>query len=77
MDFFLARPASIIKRVILKNVYLFRSNPKTNCCLGSLNAILVVKVKNFYMCLFAIIVTISILDKLKDYSKVRENIIQM
>ena len=30
-DFFLARTAAIIKMVILKNVYLFRSNSKTNC----------------------------------------------
>ena len=31
LDFFLARTAFIITMVILKNVYLFLSNPKTNC----------------------------------------------
>ena len=36
--------ASIIKMVILKNVYLFLSNPKTNCWLGTIDALSVVTV---------------------------------
>ena len=31
VDLFFPRTSSIMKIVILKNVYLFRSNPKTNC----------------------------------------------
>ena len=37
MVFFFARTASIIKMLILKNVYLCRSNTKTNCWLGTIN----------------------------------------
>ena len=66
LDFFLARTAFIITMVILKNVYLFLSNPKTNCWLCTIDAFLVVTIKMFYMYLFAITVTFSILDKLKN-----------
>ena len=44
--------ASIITMIILKNVYLFCSNPKTNCY--TIDTFLVVTVKLFYMYLFAI-----------------------
>ena len=50
--------------VILKNIYLFHSNPKTNCLLGTIDTFLVVTVKMFYMYSLAITVTFSILDKL-------------
>ena len=43
--------------VILKNVYLFRSNSKTNCWLGTIDVFLVVTVKIFYVHLFTITVT--------------------
>ena len=35
--------------VILKNVYLYRSNPKPNCWLGTINAFLVVTVNVLYV----------------------------
>ena len=54
------------KNGYLKNVYLFRSNPKINCWLGTIDAFLVVTVKMFYMYLLAITVTFSILDKLRN-----------
>ena len=38
MFFFLARTESIKKMAILKNVYLFLSNPKRNCWLGTIDA---------------------------------------
>ena len=66
VGFFLALTAPIIKMVILKNFYLFRSNLKTNCLLGTINVLLVATVKMFYMCLFVIIVIFSIFDKLKN-----------
>ena len=50
--------------VILKNIYLSHSNPKTNCLLGTIDTFLVVTVKMFYMYSLAITVTFSILDKL-------------
>ena len=57
--------------VLSKNGYFweclsFTSNLKTNCWLGTINVLLVVTVKMFYMCLFVIIEIFSILDKLKN-----------
>ena len=66
MDFFLPQTAFIIKMVILKNVYLFLSNSKANCGFGTADAFLVLTIKMFYVYLFAITVTFSILDKLKN-----------
>ena len=49
--------------VILNNVYLFCSNPKTNRSLGTIGTFLVVTVKMIYMYSFEITVASSLLDK--------------
>ena len=56
VGFFLVWTASIIKMVILKNVYLFLSNPKTNCWLGTIDTFLVAPVKMFNMWCFIYII---------------------
>ena len=66
LNFFLALTESIMKMVILKNVCPFRSNLKTNCSLGTINVLLLVTVKMFYIYLLVIIAIFSILDKVKN-----------